>query len=66
MPIIIPTELRQQELSTFKKLYREKSGIELSDEEAQEKGLQLLRFMHAIIFTDKGTLVIRNGKGYYE
>lgn len=35
-------------IETFQKLYKERFGIELTTEEAHEKGLQVLRLVSAI------------------
>jgi hypothetical protein len=40
--------LTDEQLSDFKKLYKERFGTELTDEEANEKGLKAVRLMELI------------------
>lgn len=40
--------LCQQTITDFKKLYRQKEGVELSEEEAEVKALELLKFMRLV------------------
>ena len=49
MPLVIPTILDEEQVREFQSLYKKHYGIELSDEEAQAKGVQFLRFMTVVI-----------------
>lgn len=49
MPRIIPTEIRPESLEKFKKLYPEKYDFALTDEQAREQGLKLLRLIVVLI-----------------
>jgi len=49
MTRIIPTEIRQESLQKFKKLYLKKFQYELTDEQSREEGLKLLRLIVALI-----------------
>ena len=49
MPLVIPTILDEEQVREFQGLYKKHYGIDLSVEEAQEKGVHLLRFMTVVI-----------------
>ena len=49
MALVIPTHLTQEQLTEFKMLYQKHFNIELSDDEAQRKGVTFLQFMTCVI-----------------
>jgi hypothetical protein len=49
MTRLIPTELRPKSIEEFKRLFLEKYDFELSDEQAKEQGLKLLRLIVVLI-----------------
>jgi len=49
MALAIPTRLTQDQIVEFKELYKQHYDIELTDEEAIEKGVRFLHFMTVII-----------------
>jgi hypothetical protein len=49
MPRIIPIELRPESLEEFKVIFFEKYDYQLSDEQAKEQGLKLLRLMVVLL-----------------
>jgi hypothetical protein len=49
MRIYLPTKLKPEQIAEFKRLYTKHYSIELSDEEAYQKGLHLLQFMVTIL-----------------
>ena len=46
-------QLKQEQLDSFKLLYKEKFNIELNDREALEYWLKLLNFMKVILLFNK-------------
>lgn len=49
MTRLIPTELRQESIEKFKSLFAKKYNCQLTDEEAKEQGLKLLRLVVTLI-----------------
>ena len=49
MTRLIPTELRQESLEEFKSIFFKKYNYQLSDEQAKEQGLKLLRLMVVLL-----------------
>jgi hypothetical protein len=49
MTRIIPIELRPESLEEFKVIFFEKYNYQLSDEQAKEQGLKLLRLMVVLL-----------------
>lgn len=48
-------KLKPQELLEFKKLYKQKFGVELNDKETLDKALKLLNLV--ILITEKNNLI---------
>jgi len=49
MILQIPTELKEENIKEFQKLYFERFGEEISSEEAIEEGLSLIRLIAIVI-----------------
>jgi len=49
MTRIIPIELRKESLEEFKVIFFEKYNYQLSDEQAKEQGLKLMRLMVVLL-----------------
>ncbi len=49
MTRLIPIELRQESIEEFKALFLKKYNYKLSDEQAKEQGLKLLRLMVVLL-----------------
>ncbi len=49
MTRLIPNELRQESIEEFKVLFLKKYNFKLSDEQAKEQGLKLLRLMVVLL-----------------
>jgi len=45
-------EISQEELQSFKRMYKEEFGKELSDQEAYEKALKLITLIKAVYLPD--------------
>jgi hypothetical protein len=50
MPRVYPTSLKEAEIAQFQKIYFEETGIRLSNEQAREEGLSLLRFLCTVMY----------------
>lgn len=49
MPLQVTTTLSPEDLDEFKRLTLEQYGVQLSDEEALEDGLDLINFIAAVL-----------------
>ncbi|QNM84902.1 hypothetical protein H9W90_11965 [Polaribacter pectinis] len=49
MTRLIPIELRKESLEKFKTIFFEKYNYQLSDEQAKEQGLKLMRLMVVLL-----------------
>ena len=49
MTRLIPIELRKESLEEFKTIFFEKYNYQLSDEQAKEQGLKLMRLMVVLL-----------------
>ncbi|WP_158655183.1 hypothetical protein [Flavivirga eckloniae] len=57
MSLVIPTRLTQEQIVEFKELYKEHYNIELTNEEANEKGVRFLQFI---------TVIIENNEAFFD
>lgn len=49
MILKVPTELTEKQIDEFQKIYKNTFGIDISRDQAIEKGLSLIRFIALII-----------------
>jgi hypothetical protein len=49
MILRVPTELNEEQIKEFQRLYFERFGVEISREEAIEEGLSLIRLVAIVI-----------------